>query len=367
MSRNSGGVYTLPAGNPVVTGTPISSNWANNTFNDVATEMTNSLARNGFGAMLAPLKVPSGSSAVPTFTFSTDPGTGLYLNGAGELRVTASLTSIASFTASELRTFVPIAVETGGISVEADGMSVAGGVIGTGATNGAGGSFTGGATNGVGLVAQGTGTGVGVYANGGGGTSAIPTEGVSAGGVFMSNQLTANGLFAWGTSSGAGVYGKGGSTGVGGKFAAGTAATGAAPTNAVELVNGNLKLSGTAPNSSVALSNTVTPANICKAWASIKLNNTTSPVLSEAFNVTSCTVNGSGNLVVTLATAFANANYAVAITTDSTAQEVRLSSRATTTTTFAARRPAYTATDGSLNVDMGSMSDNVTIVWYGRQ
>lgn len=47
MSRNGSGVYSLPAGNPVVTGTTIASTWANNTLTDLATAMTGSLAADG--------------------------------------------------------------------------------------------------------------------------------------------------------------------------------------------------------------------------------------------------------------------------------------------------------------------------------
>lgn len=47
MARNGSGVYTLPAGNPVVTGTVISSTWANNTLNDLGNAMTASLAYDG--------------------------------------------------------------------------------------------------------------------------------------------------------------------------------------------------------------------------------------------------------------------------------------------------------------------------------
>ena len=47
MSRNGSGVYSLPAGNPVVTGTTISSSWANNTMNDLASALTDSVAADG--------------------------------------------------------------------------------------------------------------------------------------------------------------------------------------------------------------------------------------------------------------------------------------------------------------------------------
>jgi hypothetical protein len=47
MSRNGNGVYSLPAGNPVVTGTVITSTWANNTLNDIASALTASIAADG--------------------------------------------------------------------------------------------------------------------------------------------------------------------------------------------------------------------------------------------------------------------------------------------------------------------------------
>lgn len=47
MSRNGSGTYSLPAGNPVVTGTTISSTWANNTLSDIANALTGSVAADG--------------------------------------------------------------------------------------------------------------------------------------------------------------------------------------------------------------------------------------------------------------------------------------------------------------------------------
>lgn len=47
MPRNGSGTYTLPAGNPVVTGTTISSTVQNNTMSDVAVALTNSISKDG--------------------------------------------------------------------------------------------------------------------------------------------------------------------------------------------------------------------------------------------------------------------------------------------------------------------------------
>jgi hypothetical protein len=45
--RDGSGTYSLPAGNPVSTGTVISSTWANTTLSDIATGLSNSLAKDG--------------------------------------------------------------------------------------------------------------------------------------------------------------------------------------------------------------------------------------------------------------------------------------------------------------------------------
>ena len=47
MARNGSGTYNLPSGNPVTTGTTISSTWANNTLSDMATALTGSVASDG--------------------------------------------------------------------------------------------------------------------------------------------------------------------------------------------------------------------------------------------------------------------------------------------------------------------------------
>lgn len=59
MSRNGSGVYSLPAGNPVVTGTTISSSWANTTLSDIATALTGSVAADGQTPMTGPLAMGS--------------------------------------------------------------------------------------------------------------------------------------------------------------------------------------------------------------------------------------------------------------------------------------------------------------------
>ena len=47
MSRNGSGVFNLPIGNPVVTGTTITSSWANSTMQNIADGLTQSVASDG--------------------------------------------------------------------------------------------------------------------------------------------------------------------------------------------------------------------------------------------------------------------------------------------------------------------------------
>lgn len=59
MSRNGTGTYNLPAGNPVVTGTSISSTWANTTLSDMANALSGSVAADGQTPMTGALDMNS--------------------------------------------------------------------------------------------------------------------------------------------------------------------------------------------------------------------------------------------------------------------------------------------------------------------
>jgi len=73
MSRNGSGTYTLPAGNPVVTGTVIATTWANNTMNDLASAITDSVAADGQTPMTGPLNMNSNKvTNLATGTISGD-------------------------------------------------------------------------------------------------------------------------------------------------------------------------------------------------------------------------------------------------------------------------------------------------------
>ena len=100
MSRNSAGTYTLPAGNPVVSGTIITSTWANDTMNDLATALTDSLSRSGKGGMSAAFKAIDGSVSAPGISFNSEAGSGLYRATTGDVRLAVLGADIIQATAS---------------------------------------------------------------------------------------------------------------------------------------------------------------------------------------------------------------------------------------------------------------------------
>lgn len=163
-TRNSSGTYSLPAGNPVVSGTTITTTWANNTLNDLKTEMTDSLSRSGNGAMLAQLEGYAGTSSLPGYSFDGDADTGLYRNASNDVRMGVDATYVQKWTSTGV-TFPLATTQTGALTCAA-GVTVtnsgagAGLTVTGGSSDGAGLVATGGASNGIGGVFDGAGSGV---------------------------------------------------------------------------------------------------------------------------------------------------------------------------------------------------------------
>ena len=97
MPRDGNGNYSLPTGNPVISGTTILSTWANATMPDLGQEITNSLARGGQGGMLAPLQLLDGTLGLPGMSFTNEPTTGFYRSGIGEVSYASGSALRATF------------------------------------------------------------------------------------------------------------------------------------------------------------------------------------------------------------------------------------------------------------------------------
>jgi len=123
MPRNGAGTYTLPAGNPVVTGTTISSTVQNNTMSDVATALTSSIAKDGQTVPTANL--PMGGykhTGVANASNLTDyaaygqlmNSSAQYLTGvSGTDTITASLSGLTAYAAGQVFRFIVAGANTG--------------------------------------------------------------------------------------------------------------------------------------------------------------------------------------------------------------------------------------------------------------
>lgn len=87
MPRNGSGTHSIP--NSFSSGTTISSSAVNANFTDVATEITNSLPRDGQAAMTGQLKAAAGSTSAPGITFGSDTDTGFYRKSANTIGIVA--------------------------------------------------------------------------------------------------------------------------------------------------------------------------------------------------------------------------------------------------------------------------------------
>lgn len=379
MSRDSGGTYTSPSGQ-FVAGTTILANTMNSKLNDLGEEITNSLDRNGKGGMLTYLRGVDGTINLPAYSFTAETTLGVRRAGTGDLRVSKDGSDILKCSTSEVRVYSAGVMEKG-LTITQSTANTAGttstgngtgaGVVATGGATGAGGAFTGGATSGAGITA----TAGANSANGGtfaGGTTSGYGIQVTAGSygahirggigldVLATGTVAINAVGAAGSD---GILATGGAGAVGLKASAGTAATAADPTNAAELTNGNLKLSGTAPNANEALANTLTPINIPKALARISMAVANTPVLEWGFNIASVVMDGGvdDQIVVTFAQAFADADEVV-ITTGS---QYAVATSAITTTSASFQLYAM----GSASpVDLDTVTGiRLSITAYGRQ
>lgn len=416
-ARISTGTYSLPTGNPVVSGTTITSTWANATLSDIGTEITNSLDRNGRGAMLAALKLYAGTSSAPGLTFDSDTNLGLYRVAADTVALQCNAatsqkweqyrtTITANVMATDGGTFTTNV--TDGKGVESTGNGTGAGLYGTGgATSGSGASGVGGAPNGVGVGGQGTGSGAGVAGTGGA---------TGPGGLFVGGATSGNGVTATGTVSGRGVLGtgagalagvrgvggasdgngiegvgtgvgsggsfSGGTTGAGGYgitatggastvspggyFSNGTAATGATPQDAIVLTNGYLKLDGvTAPNASTSIKNRLTPKNLIHIALNFSTDGAATFVSTDnyGFNATSAR-SGTDEITITHGQDFANTAYMFLSDCETADTNLKATTKATGTTKI---KSYATASGGSAVVLDSGPAITCSVIMIGTQ
>lgn len=94
MPRNGSGTMSTP--NSFTAGTSISSTSMNANFSDHATEITNSLPRDGQAGMTGQFKASSGTAAAPGMAWSSDTDTGFRRSAANTTMAVANGTDVAA-------------------------------------------------------------------------------------------------------------------------------------------------------------------------------------------------------------------------------------------------------------------------------
>ena len=126
MPRDGSGNYTLPVGNPVISGTTIESNWANTTMEDIAIALTNSLSRNGNGGMLAPLGFVDGTEAAPGMFFVSQVNMGLHRANLNDLRIVLAGSTRVQITDGLVNTTVQLQDRGNNVLTTAGGQTING-------------------------------------------------------------------------------------------------------------------------------------------------------------------------------------------------------------------------------------------------
>jgi hypothetical protein len=152
MSRNGSGIYNLPTGNPVVTGTTITSNWANTTLSDISTALTNSVASDGQTPITGNLQMGGNKiTGLGTPTTTTDATTKTYVDTA----ITAATGTLGTMSTQNANNVAITGGTLNGVTGSNTGMTV-GNVTGTVAIANGGTGLTSVGTSGYHLVSTGS-------------------------------------------------------------------------------------------------------------------------------------------------------------------------------------------------------------------
>jgi len=292
MSRNGSGVYSLPAGNPVVTGTTISSSWANNTMNDLAAALTDSVAADGQTPMTGDLDMNTNK------IINLDPATASGDAVEYDQFITAAVTNVAITGGTINSTTIGATTPASGrfTTLEATGAFTAGSTAAITGNTTVGGTLTVtglGAFNGTGALKIPAGT-----------TAQQPTP--TTGMIRYNSTLDRFEGYLNSQWAGLGASAGGSNTQVqynnNGILAGSSAMTFSGSTLTVTTLSSTNLSDGT---NSTSTTNAIKGS--AKAW--VVWTSPTSPSISGSYNVSSVTYVTTGNWTVNFTNALNNANY----------------------------------------------------------
>jgi len=285
MSRNGSGTYSLPAGNPVVTGTTITTTWANTTLNDIASSLTGSVAADGQTPMSGALNMANNKvTALATPTASTDAVTKAYAD-----------TLIAGNGTMAVQNANAVAITGGAI----DGTTI-------GTSTKADGKFTTLSANG---DVSFTSTGFLLVPSG---TTAQRPASPATGEMRYNttlNQFEGYYASAW---SGLGSGASGSNTQVQYNNAGALAGSSALTFNGTTLATTTLQSTNLSDGTN-STSTTNAIQGSAKAWANINTSGASGSIRAS-YNVSSVTYNATGDYTVNFTNAFSDANYVTNLT-----------------------------------------------------
>jgi microcystin-dependent protein len=125
VPRNGSGTYTRV--NTFNSGASITAAGHNQNWADMETEITNSVAADGQTTITGALKGAAGTVAAPSYSFSTDPDSGVYRIGANNVGIAAGGSKIVDVTttgATVVGTFSATSVQQEGVQIVPPGVVV---------------------------------------------------------------------------------------------------------------------------------------------------------------------------------------------------------------------------------------------------
>jgi len=131
-ARDGNGNYNLPAGNPVQSGTTISSSWANGTLSDVASALTGSISRDGQSPATGNLAMGGyvlknlGNGTLRNHSVNVgqiqDSSLTLLTSVSGVDTITASLANLTAYANGQLFSFKAVGANTGAVTININGI-----------------------------------------------------------------------------------------------------------------------------------------------------------------------------------------------------------------------------------------------------